>query len=89
VHLMSCPDQLCKDVWESNVTIVEEWLEQRDTMPEIQDCLIRALRARSANWDFRTECSLQVILAAEIQTKIGWINFTEGKLAKTWQILQQ
>jgi len=58
-------------------------------MPEIQECLICALWARLASWDFCMECSPQVILVAEIQTKIGWINFTDGKLAKELQILQQ
>jgi len=87
-HLMTCPNQYCKDVWQSNVTIVEEWMEQEDTMPEIRECLIRALRARSTTLDFRTDCDAQVIGAAETQTKIGWLNFTEGKLALQWQELQ-
>jgi len=51
-HLMMCPNQYCKDVWQSNVTIVEEWIEQEDTMPEIWECLIKALWERSTTWDF-------------------------------------
>jgi len=72
----------------TNVTIVEEWMEQEDTMPEIQECLIRVLRKRLAMWDFHTDCDAQVIGVAEIQTKISWMNFTEGKFASQWQDLQ-
>jgi len=69
--------------------IVEEWMEQDDTMQEIRECLIRALRERSTTWDFRTDCNAQVIGAAETQTKIGWMNFMEGKLGSQWQELQK
>jgi len=31
LHLMICLNQYCKEKWESNVTIVEEWMEQQDT----------------------------------------------------------
>jgi len=86
---MTCPNQYCKDVWQSNVTIVEEWMEQADTMPEIRECFIKALWERSTTWDFRTDCNTQVIGAAATQTKIGWMNFTEGKITSQWQSLQQ
>jgi len=88
-HLVMCLNQYCKDVWQSNIMIVEEWMEQEDMLPEICGCLIRALRERSMTWDFRTDCNAQVIGVAEIQMKIGWMNFMEGKLASQWQELQK
>jgi len=59
VYLMSCLNQYCKEIWVANVMIVEEWMEQQDTMLEIQECMVWALRARLATWDFCTECSEQ------------------------------
>jgi len=70
--------------------IIEEWMEQQGIMAEIQECLVQApLRAKSATWDFQTDCSEQVIVTAETQSKIRWINFIEVKMAKQWQLLQQ
>jgi len=88
-HLMSCPDENCKTVWEANVMMLEEWMESVNTMPAIQDCIISALLLRAPAYDFTANCTDQVREAARIQTEVGWIHFTEEKLVRQWRDLQQ
>jgi hypothetical protein len=59
-----------------------------DTLPTIRHCIVAALSARTVTQSFQAVGAASVATAAAAQDRIGWINFTEGKISRQWGQLQ-
>jgi hypothetical protein len=88
VHLLTCPETSCVAKWSDSVTGLSEWLQEMDTLPAIRHCIVAALAARTVTQSFQAVGDASVAAAAAAQDRIGWINFTEGKISKQWRQLQ-
>jgi hypothetical protein len=87
-HLLTCPDQSCIDQWNTSVTGLAEWLQEMDTVPAVRQCIVLALSARTLTQTFEAVSDASIRPAATAQDRIGWVNFTEGKISKQWRKLQ-
>lgn len=88
-HLLLCPHAGMTLTWQIEVDTVKEWLEQVDTHEDIITCLSDALTARDTDHSFLLDCPQSCLEAAWEQEEIGWQNFVEGKLSKTWRDMQE
>jgi len=90
-HLMTCPDGECEITWDHSIDNVELWMDMVDTDPRIQDSILMALRSRTLTYQFPLPDNDRhdIRQAKETQNLIGWLNLTEGKLAKEWLGVQQ
>jgi hypothetical protein len=88
MHLLLCPDDGMQVTWDMNVDVIEDWLTEVDTEPDIIYCIVQALRPRSPQHVFTAYASPSILAAATAQDRIGWINFVEGKISDEWRILQ-
>ena len=46
-HLLTCPHTGMTSTWLSNVTLLQQWLEDCDTHPDIVFCLIKTLETHN------------------------------------------
>jgi hypothetical protein len=87
-HLLTCPETSCVEKWADSIQGLQEWLQEVDTAPAIQYCIIAALSARKIDQSFQA-VSLEASLPAAIaQDRIGWVALTEGRVSKLWRQLQ-
>jgi hypothetical protein len=87
-HLLTCPAVSCSETWAASVQGLVEWLQEMDTFPAIKECIVLALSTRDVTQSFQAVSPISVRSAATAQDRIGWINFTEGKISKKWRALQ-
>jgi hypothetical protein len=87
-HLLTCPAKSCIDQWNTSVQGLAEWLQEMDTAPAIKQCIVLALSARNLTQTFEAVSATSIRTAAMAQDRIGWMNFTEGKISKRWRYLQ-
>ena len=87
-HLLMCPHFGMRSTWFSNVTLLQQWLEEVDTHLDIIFCFIKTLESRNPHQLFSAFSTPACQAAAVEQDSIGWQNFTEGKLSKWWRQLQ-
>jgi hypothetical protein len=64
---------------------LQEWLQEVDTAPDIQHCIISALSARTIDQSFQTVSPELSRPAAIAQDRIGWVAFTEGRISTHWR----
>jgi hypothetical protein len=88
VHLLTCPEVSCVARWEQSVQGLREWLQETDTAPDIQYCLVNALAARRVTQSFQTFGKGLAAPAAVAQDSIGWMHLTEGKISRQWRQVQ-
>jgi hypothetical protein len=87
-HLLTCPDQSCIDQWNTSVQGLAEWLQEMDTVLAVKQCIVLALSACNLTQTFKAVSAASIRTAAMSQDRIGWMNFTEGKISKQWRHLQ-
>ena len=87
-HLLICPHFGMRSTWFSNVTLLQQWLEEVNTHPDIIFCFIKILESRNPHQLFSAFSTPACQAAAVEQDSISWQNFTEGKLSKWWRQLQ-
>jgi hypothetical protein len=87
-HLLTCPESSCVEKWADSVRGLQEWLQEMDTAPDLQHCIINALSARKLTQSFTAVSKQSVRHAAVAQDHIGWMSFTEGKITKCWRTIQ-
>jgi hypothetical protein len=87
-HLLTCPESSCVEKWADSVRGLQEWLQEMDTAPDLQHCIINALSARKLTQSFTAVSKQSVRHAAVAQDRIGWMSFTEGKITKRWRTIQ-
>ena len=88
-HLLICPHTGMTSTWLSNVTLLQQWLEEVDTHPDITLCFVQTLETRNPGQLFMAFSTQACQATAAEQDSIGWQNFTEGKLLKQWKQLQE
>jgi hypothetical protein len=64
------------------------WLIEVDTHPWIQQCITESLLEQSLMASFVSHLDQVCHDAASEQDEIGWQNFVEGKISKSWGDLQ-
>ena len=80
-HLLTCPHTGMTTTWLSNVTLLQQWLEDCDTHPDIVFCLIKTLETHNPKQLFMAFLTPACQAVVEEQDIIGWQNFIEGKLS--------
>lgn len=88
MHVLVCPNDSAGLEWRCRVTDIGLWLLEVDTHPSIRQCILDSLAPRSTNTLFSTYADQICAVAATEQDEIGWQNFVEGKISKTWGDLQ-
>ena len=75
------------DAWKKGLEGLEKWMTTTKVDKDIIDCIMNTLRNR-ANTCFAAalEDTSDALLrkAAEDQDNIGWTEFLEGKISRTW-----
>jgi hypothetical protein len=87
-HLLICPDNAADLEWRCRVTNLGIWLLEVDTHPAIKKCIMESLSSRSTTTLFSPHATQVCLAAAMEQDEIGWQNFVEGKISKSWGNLQ-
>lgn len=86
-HLFFCKNEQMVDAWKRGKASFATWLEQSFIDKDITECLLNTLATRAIT---RFEESLPsdadpaLRLAAREQDSIGWTDFLEGKISKSW-----
>jgi hypothetical protein len=89
LHILTCPAPAGLHTWRTAVESFRMWLEAVDTATPIVTCFVSALLSRDPLHVFATTGSPSLQLASARQADIGWVNFTEGKIAQDWRTLQK
>jgi hypothetical protein len=87
-HVLLCSGSGANQEWSSRVTNLDLWLAEVDTHPSIHKCIISSLSSRTITTSFASNADQICFSAAADQDLIGWQNFVEGKIAKSWGDLQ-
>ena len=95
-HMLTCPDERSRDIFEDSLEAFEEWLTKSETLPPITQCFISTLRA-GPTAKFEDHAAEPVRMAAMYQDFIGsatyeeWsgqTNFFFGRISDEWRNLQ-
>ena len=87
-HVLICPDNAADLEWRCRVANLGIWLLEVDTHPAIKKCIMESLSSRSTTTLFSPHATQVCLAAAMEQDEIGWQNFVEGKISKSWGNLQ-
>jgi hypothetical protein len=88
-HILICSNNSADLEWQlSQVTNLGIWLLEVDTHPSIQKCIMDGLSLRATTTLFSSHADHICLTVAVEQDEIGWQNFVEGKISKTWGIFQ-
>jgi hypothetical protein len=74
--------------WRNRVANLGIWLLEMDTHPSIKTCIMESLSLRATTTLLSPSADHICMTAALEQDKIGWQNFVEGKISKSWGVLQ-
>ena len=87
-HVLECRDPKALDKWEVSVGGLREWMNTRNTDPEIRDTICDSLMA----WKHGQELPPAKPTAQEAftaQSEIGWRQLLEGCISTHWQKIQE
>jgi hypothetical protein len=87
-HILICPDEDAGREWRNRVANLGIWLLEMDTHPSIKTCIMESLSLRATTTLFSPNADHICMTAALEQDEIGWQNFVEGKISKSWGVLQ-
>ena len=87
-HLLTCPEVSCATRWEQSIQGLREWLQEMDTAPDIQYCLVNTLAAQRVAQSFQAFGRGIAGPAAVAQDHIRWLHLTEGEVSRTWRQIQ-
>ena len=68
---------------------IEEWMETHYTDPDLSSLVVDYLRGRSKRQFVNLGAPDHIRRLSQAQDAIGWRNFTEGKLSKSFRVIQQ
>ena len=80
-HLLVCNNVDVRKEFEAAMEVLEKWMFDNDTCPDIADCIVSTLAQHSPT-AFELAASPPVVEAAREQDLIGWTNMLEGKMSK-------
>jgi hypothetical protein len=87
-HVIVCTGSGAEQEWINRVTNLGLWLIEVNTHPSTRSCILASLMARSTTTLFVTHSDPSCQISAAEQDEIGWQNFVEGKISRSWGILQ-
>jgi hypothetical protein len=87
-HVIVCTGSVAGQEWTNRVTNLRLWLIEVNTHPSVQKCILESLMSRSTMTLFTASADHLCFSAAAEQDKIGWQNFVEGKITRSWGMLQ-
>ena len=82
-HLLQCPVLVMQQSWQEGFEALEQWMLAVDMEPNIWKCVIFTLLAGKLS-QFVDVTYGEVKNKAWDQDLIGWENFVEGKITKSW-----
>ena len=89
-HLMVCPCSNRTRLFTEHVTKLAEWMHTHHTDPELAPLITEYLRGRGrTKFERLSDVPRYLKGLARTQDAIGWRNFTEGKLSKTFRRVQE
>jgi len=87
-HVLLCPHTSCRDTWAQQIPLLQQWLIQSKTAPDIQQCLLATL-THPSHRHFYTNAPPLCHSAARTQDRIGFFGFMVGRLASQWIGIQE
>ena len=87
-HVLVCNNETMVQEFSEALEVLEHWLIQKDTCPDIADCLVTTM-ANHAPRSFLMAADEVTHSAAEEQDCIGWTNLFEGKISRLWRKRQR
>lgn len=92
-HVLLCENPTRKKLYHESLTKLETWLRQRETDPRLTTMIMRYLRGRSTKSmqscceGRRSTRSRYFRLATQVD-RLGWQNFTEGRIPRQLERIQ-
>ena len=88
-HVFACIGHDTDDRWTANIKALREWLEDRDTDPDLTEALCEHLLGWRANIEVNKDHYPDELRALiEQQQQLGWLPFVHGWLVKEWAAYQ-
>lgn len=90
-HVFRCPQPDATIVWHKSVVVLDLWLRQQSTRPDLHAAMLQGLQSWHSDPLIPSPCPLQPDIAQCIlaQTSIGWQSFLLGFATTHWAELQQ
>jgi len=92
IHCIRCPDREARTIWNSSTDLLEIWMDERHTHPEIITAIMGGLHAwhRAPNLNFTgpLDLTLPITRAISSQNIIEWFSLLNGFLSKEWIAIQ-
>ena len=98
LHVIMCPDDEARSNLYDNICAVDTWIEKYKTHPAIRSIITNTLlQFNTTTFNDTAEFMLfeddsntanLIRLAAQEQDIIGWQNIFEGRISKTWEVIQ-
>ena len=85
-HVPRCPSVCSRTAHQEGKDLFQKKLEALQTAPAIQQCLLQGLSSPSSS--FRTHATQDLLPIAEEQDHIGWDATMEGRISKSWAVIQ-
>ena len=82
-HLPVCNNADMKTELDEATEVLEKWMIDNETCPDIADCVASALAQHSPT-AFELTATPSMVEAAREQDLIGWTNTLEGEISKRW-----
>jgi len=86
-HALVCNNVDMRTEFSEAIGVLEKWLFDKETCPDIADCIISTL-AQHTPTAFGLAADPTAAEAAREQDCIGWTNMFEGKISKLWRARQ-
>ena len=86
---MICSNKDRTRLLEEHVSQSQEWMETHYTDPDLSSLVVDYLRGRSKRQFVNLGVPDHIRRLSQTQDTIGWRNFTEGNLSKSFRVIQQ
>jgi hypothetical protein len=87
-HVIVCTGNGAAQEWTNQIMNLGLWLIEMNTHPSVQKCILESLMSHSTATLFTTSADPFCFSATREQDEIGWQNFVEGKITRSWGMLQ-
>jgi hypothetical protein len=89
-HVLFCCHNGRVETLHHTINLIEDWLEESETEPELQEILLEYARGRGGvtMGSICRGCSEEFHQVAKDQDKIGWQQFMEGMVCKQARTIQ-
>ena len=88
-HLMICSSKDRIRLFKEHGRKIKEWTETHYTDPDLANLVVDYLRGRNDRKIVHLGVPDHIRRLSQTQNAIGWRNFTDGKLSKSFRVIQQ